>query len=182
MLKTRPSLPLCKCFLHRRSGTTPRHSSIALYYIMMHPPPFIIATVKGGVHNFPLGCSHDKALCLTRKNDFREKKSRWYAQILSPFNPLGLQSRFGDNWRQITLNLSGLSPKRDWSSKRVKTRRPPFVQDFFLFFLKDDLVRRPLHRVDGTHLSGTRVNPDVSRFEPSRTVTGGTYFFSGCSR
>ena len=28
------------------------------------------------------------------------------------------QSRFGDNWGQHTWNLSGLSPKRDWSSKR----------------------------------------------------------------
>ena len=35
---------------------------------------------------------------------------------------LGLQSRFGDNWRQFTWNLSGLSPKRDWSSKRHETR------------------------------------------------------------
>ena len=32
---------------------------------------------------------------------------------------LGLQSRFGDNWWKITCNLSGLSPKRDWSSKGV---------------------------------------------------------------
>ena len=31
------------------------------------------------------------------------------------------QSRFGDNWGQITWNLSGVSPKRDWSSKRVNT-------------------------------------------------------------
>ena len=34
---------------------------------------------------------------------------------------LGLQSRFGDNRGQITWNLSALSPKRDWSSKGVKT-------------------------------------------------------------
>ena len=33
---------------------------------------------------------------------------------------LGLQSRFGDNWEKITWNLSGLPPKRDWSSKGVK--------------------------------------------------------------
>ena len=33
---------------------------------------------------------------------------------------LGLQSRFGDNSGQTTLNLTGVSPKRDWSSKRVK--------------------------------------------------------------
>ena len=32
---------------------------------------------------------------------------------------LGLQSLFGDNWEQITWNLRGLSPKRDWNSKRV---------------------------------------------------------------
>ena len=31
---------------------------------------------------------------------------------------LGLQSRFGDNWGEITWNLSALSPKRDWSSKK----------------------------------------------------------------
>ena len=33
---------------------------------------------------------------------------------------LGLQSRFVYNWGQITWNLSRVSPKRDWSSKRVK--------------------------------------------------------------
>ena len=36
---------------------------------------------------------------------------------------LGLQSRFGGNWGQITWNLIGLSPKRDWSSKRVNAFR-----------------------------------------------------------
>ena len=39
----------------------------------------------------------------------------WYHLTLS-----GLQSRFGDNWGQVTWNLSGLSPKRDWSSRGVK--------------------------------------------------------------
>ena len=34
--------------------------------------------------------------------------------ILSLYGP---QSRFGDNWRQITWNLSGLSPKRDSGSE-----------------------------------------------------------------
>ena len=33
---------------------------------------------------------------------------------------LGPQSHSGDNWGQITWNLSALSPKRDWSSKEVK--------------------------------------------------------------
>ena len=33
-------------------------------------------------------------------------------------NLLALQSRFGDNWGKMTWKLSGLSPKRDWSSKR----------------------------------------------------------------
>ena len=33
---------------------------------------------------------------------------------------LGLQSRFGDNLGQTTWDLTGVSPKRDWSSKRVK--------------------------------------------------------------
>ena len=37
---------------------------------------------------------------------------------------LGLQSRFGDNSGQTTLNLSGVSPKRDWSSKRVNNSFP----------------------------------------------------------
>ena len=32
---------------------------------------------------------------------------------------LGLQSRFGDNWGQITWSLSALSPKQDRSSKGV---------------------------------------------------------------
>ena len=35
---------------------------------------------------------------------------------------LGLQSRFGDNLGQATWKLAGVSPKRDWSSKRVKDR------------------------------------------------------------
>ena len=43
----------------------------------------------------------------------------WPPLIVSTL--LGLQSRFGDNWRQISLNLSGLSPKRDWSTKRVNS-------------------------------------------------------------
>ena len=34
---------------------------------------------------------------------------------------LGLQSRFGDNCGHVTWNLSGMSPKREWSSKRVIT-------------------------------------------------------------
>ena len=34
---------------------------------------------------------------------------------------LTMQSRFGDNWLQITWNSGGFSPKRDWSSKRVNT-------------------------------------------------------------
>ena len=33
----------------------------------------------------------------------------------------GLQSRFGDNWGQITWNLTGLSPKRGWSSMGINT-------------------------------------------------------------
>ena len=34
---------------------------------------------------------------------------------------LGPQFRFGDNWGQITWNLTGVSPERDWSSsKRVR--------------------------------------------------------------
>ena len=33
---------------------------------------------------------------------------------------LGPQSHFGDNWGQMAWNLSGVPPKRDWSSNRVK--------------------------------------------------------------
>ena len=36
---------------------------------------------------------------------------------------LGLQSRFGYYWGKITWNLSGLSPKQDWSSKGLKKSR-----------------------------------------------------------
>ena len=32
---------------------------------------------------------------------------------------IGLQSRFGGNWGEITWSLGGLPPKRDWSSKGV---------------------------------------------------------------
>ena len=35
--------------------------------------------------------------------------------------PLGLQSRFGDNLGKTTWNLTGMSPKRDWGSKRVNS-------------------------------------------------------------
>ena len=42
---------------------------------------------------------------------------------------LGLQSRFGDNWGQTAWNLTGLSPKRGWSSKRVNVHA-----DLSLFF------------------------------------------------
>ena len=36
---------------------------------------------------------------------------------------LGLQSRFGDKVGQTTWNLTGVSPNRDWSSKRVKEQQ-----------------------------------------------------------
>ena len=36
---------------------------------------------------------------------------------------LGLQSRFENNWGQITRNVTALSPKRDWSSKGVNPFR-----------------------------------------------------------
>ena len=39
--------------------------------------------------------------------------------------PLGLQYRFGGNWGQITWNLSGLSPKRDWSSEGLSQEDQP---------------------------------------------------------
>ena len=40
---------------------------------------------------------------------------------------LGLQSRFENNWGQITWNVTALSPKkRDRSSKRVKKQNPAF--------------------------------------------------------
>ena len=42
------------------------------------------------------------------------------AVILLLLTLSGPQYHFGDNWGQITWNLSGVSPKWDWSSKRVK--------------------------------------------------------------
>ena len=37
----------------------------------------------------------------------------------------GLQSRFGDTLGQTTWNLSSVSPKRDWSFKRVDVENWP---------------------------------------------------------
>ena len=51
---------------------------------------------------------------------------------------LGLQSRFGDNWGQITWNLSCMSPKRDWSSKGVKNALGAF------FFYRTFMDRTPV--------------------------------------
>ena len=50
---------------------------------------------------------------------------------------LGPQSRSRDNWGQTAWNLSGVSPKRDWSSKRVNvthivTRFSFFITTFTL--------------------------------------------------
>ena len=42
---------------------------------------------------------------------------------------LGLQSRFGDNWGQNTWNLSGLFPKRDWTSIGVRREYLPFLSE-----------------------------------------------------
>ena len=42
------------------------------------------------------------------------------SSILERLTLLGLQTRFGDNWGKNTWSLSGLSRKRDWSSKGVK--------------------------------------------------------------
>ena len=42
-----------------------------------------------------------------------------FSPPLKPVNPLGLQSRFGDDWGHITWNLNALSPTWDWSSKGV---------------------------------------------------------------
>ena len=50
------------------------------------------------------------------------------AVIISILTLLGLQSRFGDNLGQNTWNLTVVSPKRDWSSKRVN-RRHLFVDN-----------------------------------------------------
>ena len=43
----------------------------------------------------------------------------FYAYLFLLLTRLELQSHFGDNWGHTTWNLSGLSPKRDWSSERV---------------------------------------------------------------
>ena len=55
---------------------------------------------------------------------------------------LGLQSRFGDNLGQTTWNLTGVSPKRDWSSKRVK--KPHIIQDFFFQRKRATSVAEPV--------------------------------------
>ena len=47
---------------------------------------------------------------------------------------LGLQSRFGDDWGQITWNLSALSPKRGWSSKGVKRAGSILEETMSIFF------------------------------------------------
>ena len=47
---------------------------------------------------------------------------------------LGLQSRYGDNWGQITWNLTGLSPKRDCSPKGVEANEDPYRRRSLLFF------------------------------------------------
>ena len=50
-----------------------------------------------------------------------EFRGRFYPKdALTLATLLGPQSRFGDNWGKTTWNLSGASPKQDWSSKRVK--------------------------------------------------------------
>ena len=55
---------------------------------------------------------------------------------------LELQSRFGDNWGQVTWSVSALSPKQDWSSKGVNhptlssRRGQPSPSDFFAPVLK----------------------------------------------
>ena len=53
--------------------------------------------------------------CVRLGREFKREKNN----VVS-LTALALQSRFGDNWGQITWNLSCLSPKRDRSSKRVK--------------------------------------------------------------
>ena len=57
-------------------------------------------------------------------------KKKWASLRNCRLTLLEPQSRFGDNWGQLTWNLSGLSPKRDWSSKRVKdTKRNTSVEE-----------------------------------------------------
>ena len=67
-----------------------------------HLAAFVIPTLFCAANNIP----SSQSLCARQRGPGR------------CLTLLGLQSRFGDNWRQITRNVSGLSPKRDWSSKR----------------------------------------------------------------
>ena len=58
-------------------------------------------------------------LCCHRNTQGRKRyQVRGYSLRLVWSPLLGLQSRFGDNWGQNTWNLSVLSPKRDWGSKK----------------------------------------------------------------
>ena len=54
--------------------------------------------------------------------DYRLYRQQAIYSTIFALTLLGLQSRFGDNWGQTTWNLTGLSPKRDWGSKRVNYR------------------------------------------------------------
>ena len=56
--------------------------------------------------------------------------------VLKGLTLLGLQSRLGDNLGQTTWNLSGVSPKRDWSLARVNTAVPVLVVRYLGLFLR----------------------------------------------
>ena len=64
----------------------------------------------------------------------------------TPLTLLGPQSRFWDNRGQTTWDLGGMPPKRDWSSKRVKTMgtRVPAPSDDIYGKKKNSRRRRDL--------------------------------------
>ena len=62
------------------------------------------------------------------------------------------QSRFGDNLGQTTWNLTGVSPKRDWSSKGVNTINNVLMETV-LFLIVNTIHTR--YVIPGMHITPT---------------------------
>ena len=78
----------------------------------------IHAELVGGITIFLRGIQNERCRCFPPIDRYGTGLG-----TLGQLTLLELQSRFGDNWGQITWNLSALSPKRDWSSKGVKREK-----------------------------------------------------------
>ena len=102
----------------------------------------------------------------------------------NPLTLLELQSHFGDNWGQITWNVSALSPKRDWSSREVKgtvglggrtTRSEQLLSETKMTTLLRDKVRllKRWARFFGTLLTtkSPKFDPTFSTLFPQRPLT-----------